>query len=78
MFSRPIPRRASTHWFQTSPPTRKQLASLLELLGRLCRECRIPAERIRSHKEVDPETLCPGRRLPMDEIRALLARRLAE
>jgi N-acetylmuramoyl-L-alanine amidase len=62
---------------QAGPPTRKQLASLLDLLERLCREGRIPAERVRCHREVDPETLCPGRGLPMDEVRAVLARRLA-
>jgi N-acetyl-anhydromuramyl-L-alanine amidase AmpD len=62
---------------QTSSPTRKQMAALLDLLERLCRECRIPADRIRGHKEADPETLCPGRGLPIDSIRAALARRLA-
>lgn len=58
------------------PPTEKQLTALLELLERLCRECGIPAERVRCHKEVDAETLCPGRGLPMDGLRALLASRL--
>jgi hypothetical protein len=60
----------------TDDPTRKQIASLLTLLERLCRECRIPADRIRSHLEVDPETICPERRLPMEEIRATLTRRI--
>jgi hypothetical protein len=63
---------------QSAPPTRRQVSALLELLERLCRECRIPAERIRCHKEVDPETLCPGRGLPMDELRTALSRRLAD
>ncbi len=63
---------------QAAPPTRKQIASLLDLLEKLCRECRIPADQIRCHKEVDPETLCPGRGLPTDDLRATLARRLAE
>ncbi len=60
-----------------SPPTPRQVRSLLDLLDRLCREYRIPAERILSHREADPETLCPGRGLPMEMIRAALARRLA-
>ncbi len=62
---------------RTRPPTEKQLAALVDLLERICRECRIPASRIVSHREADAETLCPGRGLPMDEIRAVLARRLA-
>lgn len=62
---------------QAAPATRRQTAAVLDLLERLCRECRIPADRVRCHKEVDPETLCPGRGLPMDELRAALSRRLA-
>jgi hypothetical protein len=62
---------------QTAPPTRRQMAALLDLLERLCRECRIPPGRVRCHREVDPETLCPGRGLPMEELRAALALRLA-
>jgi len=56
-------------------PTRKQMAALVELLERLCREGHIPAERIRSHREVDGETLCPGRGLPIDALRAAIAGR---
>ena len=63
--------------FETGAPTKKQLAALLELLEKLCREGRIPADKVRSHKEVDIETVCPGRGLPMDGIRAALASRLA-
>lgn len=62
---------------QAGPPTRKQVGALLALLERICRECSIPAEAIRSHREADAETLCPGRGLPMDEIRAALSRRLS-
>jgi len=58
-------------------PTKKQMAALLELLERLCLEGHIPAERVRSHREVDPETLCPGRGLPMEGIRGALATLLA-
>ena len=57
-------------------PTEKQLLALLDLLEKLCRECGIPADRIRCHKEVDPETACPGRGLPMDDLRALVKGRL--
>jgi N-acetyl-anhydromuramyl-L-alanine amidase AmpD len=58
------------------PPTRKQTASLVDLLERLCRAGRIPPDRILCHREADPETLCPGRFLPMDAIRAAVASRL--
>ena len=62
---------------QAQAPTEKQLAALLDLAERLCRECGIPPARVLSHREVDPETQCPGRGLPMDGIRAALAARLA-
>jgi N-acetyl-anhydromuramyl-L-alanine amidase AmpD len=58
-------------------PTKKQLAALVELLEVLCREGHIPADRVRSHREVDPETLCPGRGLPIEGIRSALSSRLA-
>jgi N-acetyl-anhydromuramyl-L-alanine amidase AmpD len=61
----------------TGAPTKKQLSALLDLLEKLCREGRIRPEQVRCHKEVDPETVCPGRGLPMDGIRAALASRLA-
>lgn len=57
-------------------PTKKQIAALMELLERLCREGGIPADRIRSHREVDAETLCPGKGLPIDAIRGALSGRL--
>jgi len=62
---------------EKEPPTKKQMAALLTLLEKLCREGRIPAERIRSHREVDSETLCPGRGLPIAAIREALANRLS-
>ena len=61
---------------QTGPPTLRQLEALLPLLERLCRDYGIAPRRILSHREADPETLCPGKGLPIDEIRATLARRL--
>lgn len=61
---------------RSEPPTEKQVAALLDLLERLCRQYAIPADRVRSHREADPETLCPGRGLPMDDLRAVLGRRL--
>lgn len=61
---------------RSAPPTEKQVAALLDLLERLCRDYAIPPDRVRSHREVDPETLCPGRGLPMDDLRAVLGRRL--
>src|SRR5258706_1638383 len=44
---------------ETGAPTRKQMTALLDLLEKLCREGQIAPERIRSHREVDNETLCP-------------------
>jgi hypothetical protein len=61
---------------ETGAPTKKQMAALLDLLEKLCREGQIPAQRIRSHREVDVETLCPGKGLPMDGIRAAVSSRL--
>jgi hypothetical protein len=61
---------------ETGAPSKKQMTALLDLLEKLCREGRIPAERIRSHREVDNETLCSGRGLPIQGIREAVARRL--
>lgn len=63
---------------EDGPPTRRQIGALLSLLERLCRDYGIPAERVRSHHEVDPGASCPGRGLPAGEIRSALARRLRE
>lgn len=62
---------------ETGAPTKKQMIALLDLLEKLCREGGIPADRIRSHREVDAETLCPGRGLPISGIRSAVAGRLA-
>jgi hypothetical protein len=61
---------------EAGAPTKKQMAALMDLLEKVCREGQIPADRVRSHREVDVETVCPGRGLPMDGIRAALASRL--
>lgn len=61
---------------EASAPTKSQMAALLDLLEKLCREGHIPADRIRSHREVDGETLCPGRGLPIGAIREVMSRRL--
>ncbi len=63
---------------QTGPPTRKQMGALLDLLEQLCKAGKIAPERVRSHREVDPETICPGRGLPVEEIRAALGARLGQ
>ncbi len=62
---------------ETGAPSKKQVAALLDLLEKLCREGQIPAERIHTHREVDGETLCPGRGLPTQGIRDAVARRLS-
>jgi hypothetical protein len=61
---------------EAGAPTKKQMAALLDVLEKVCREGQIAPDRVRSHREVDVETLCPGRGLPMDGIRAALAARL--
>jgi hypothetical protein len=61
---------------ETGSPTRKQATALLDLLEKLCRDAHIAPERIRSHREADADTLCPGKNLPMDAIRAAVSRRL--
>jgi hypothetical protein len=63
--------------FEKEAPTKKQMVALLQLLEQLCRDAGIPADRIRSHREVDAETLCPGRGLPIEGIRGALSNRLA-
>ncbi len=62
---------------EKEPPTKKQMAALMGLLEKLCREGHIPADRVRSHREVDSETLCPGRGLPIEAIRSTLQGRMA-
>ena len=62
--------------FQIALPTRKQVGSLLDLLERISNECNIPARRIISHREADPETLCPGKNLPMARLREVMMDRL--
>jgi hypothetical protein len=62
---------------ETGAPTKKQMSALLDLLEKLCREGQIVPDRIRSHREVDAETLCPGKGLPIGGIREALAGRLA-
>jgi len=61
---------------ETSPPTRRQIGALLSLMDRLCREYAIPPEGVFAHHEVAPGSSCPGKGLPVEEIRAALARRL--
>ena len=61
---------------ETGAPSKKQMVALLDLLEKLCREGGISADRIHSHREVDNETLCPGRGLPIQGIRDAVSRRL--
>lgn len=62
---------------QAGLPTLRQVRALLDLLEDVCRDYAIPADQIWTHREVDPETLCPGKGLPLEEIRAALGRRLS-
>lgn len=61
---------------EAGAPSKKQMTALLDLLEKLCREGQIPPQRIHSHREVDSETLCPGRGLPIQGIRDAVGRRL--
>ncbi|MEW6355266.1 MAG: peptidoglycan recognition family protein [Planctomycetota bacterium] len=59
--------------FMKSPPTPAQTKSLLRLLRDLQNDFDIPVERIVGHGEVNSKpTVCPGARMPMDDIRAKL------
>ncbi|NOZ21708.1 MAG: N-acetylmuramoyl-L-alanine amidase [Planctomycetes bacterium] len=59
--------------FTKSSPTPKQIESLLGLLRELQADFDIPTERIFGHREINSKpTICPGKFLSMDEIRAKL------
>lgn len=63
--------------FQDERPTQAQLNSLVELVVVLCRRYRIPVDRVVGHGEINSKpTLCPGRLLDMDDLRARVAARL--
>ncbi len=63
--------------FEDHPPPRLQKEALILLVTRLARDYDIPPERIIGHREIWA-TACPGKHLRLDEIRAAVARNLAQ
>ena len=61
--------------FNNEVPTRRQMESLAYLTNELRKYYRIPADRIKGHKEVPgAKTECPGRSFPWSEFRRRLMR----
>jgi N-acetylmuramoyl-L-alanine amidase len=58
---------------EKSRPTARQLQTLQSLIAVLVREAGVNAGRIYGHGEVTHKTLCPGRYLDMDQVRARVA-----
>src|SRR5436190_7782314 len=50
---------------EAGAPSKKQMGALIDMLEKLCRAGQISPDRIRSNREVDVETLCPRKGLPI-------------
>lgn len=59
--------------FTRGGPTRRQLAALERLTRFLTWACRIPVERITTHRDVTHKTQCPGANFPIAAIRRAVA-----
>ena len=59
--------------FNVTGPTRKQLASLDNLLRFLMERCGICPGQVTTHREITGRTDCPGRRFPIARIRRAIA-----
>lgn len=59
--------------FTKSRPTARQMAALERLTTFLCATCRIPADRVVTHGAVTHKTACPGRNLPIGQVRRAVA-----
>lgn len=64
--------------FEETRPGEQQFQATVSLVAELCKRFRIPPERIYGHRDVreGAATLCPGKNLPMDDLRAAVAREL--
>jgi N-acetyl-anhydromuramyl-L-alanine amidase AmpD len=58
--------------FNATRPTARQYASLQQLVRFLARECRIPPDRVTTHKAVARKTQCPGRNFELASLRRAL------
>lgn len=59
--------------FTKTRPTARQMAALERLSTFLCLTCRIPADRVVTHGAVTHKTACPGRNLPIGNVRRAIA-----
>lgn len=59
--------------FTGDRPTPRQLSSLVALIRALSDMTGIPADRVTSHGQVNPKTACPGRFMPVADIRRAIA-----
>ena len=59
--------------FDGHPPGDRQLRSLNHLVAYLCREFKIPPERIFTHREVTGQTKCPGKQFDVEAVRVAAA-----
>ena len=60
--------------FEDAAPNQAQLEAAVKLAYVLMRRFDIPADQVRTHREVDPgRTVCPGRLFPADRLRDSLA-----
>jgi hypothetical protein len=60
--------------FESAPPSRNQMASLVHLVRFLSQACGIPPERITTHRHVNGKTKCPGRYFSLAEVHRALSR----
>lgn len=59
--------------FTKTRPTARQMAALERLSTFLCMTCRIPADRVVTHGAVTRKTACPGKHLPIGNVRRAVA-----
>jgi len=59
--------------FTKTRPTARQMAALERLSTFLCMTCRIPADRVVTHGAVTHKTACPGKHLPIGNVRRAVA-----
>jgi len=59
-------------------PTRRQMASLFSLCRRLVDKYHLPVSSVRTHRQVDGDTECPGDRFPFSALLAELRRRASD
>jgi hypothetical protein len=61
--------------FTKTRPTRRQLASLRELVAYLSAACNIPTSRVTTHRAATHKTICPGPNFNLAALRRSLGRR---